>query len=60
MRPRYDLELVAVCDEPGAFFDPRPGIVFLDRSGELEGLSTSSVCCTERLSLDGIAFQAAG
>jgi hypothetical protein len=60
LRPRYHLELPAVCDEPGAFFNPTPGILFIDQNGELRPITTTNSNCYERLSLDGITFSAGG
>jgi hypothetical protein len=58
LRPGHGLELMAVCDEPGLSFDPRPGIVFIEPGGRVDPLSSPSYSCTERLSLDGITFRA--
>jgi hypothetical protein len=61
LRPRYDLEFPAVCDEPGLIFDPSPGFAFIDLDGDVHPVSGgSSSDCFERFSLDGIAFKAAG
>jgi len=57
LRPSFDLEFSAVCDEPGLIFNPSPGIVFIYANGEVKPIDTAS-SCTERLSLDGITFRA--
>jgi hypothetical protein len=58
LRPAYSLQLVAVCDVPGAITDARPGVIFVYSSGEVAPMSAPEFDCTERLSLDGITFQA--
>ncbi|HEY7256569.1 MAG TPA: hypothetical protein VH476_07780 [Solirubrobacterales bacterium] len=58
LRPAYDLEFPAVCDEPGLIFNPRPGIVVIESDGDVRPISTSGSDCYERLSLDGISFRA--
>jgi hypothetical protein len=60
LRPRYDLELPAVCDKPGEIFNPKPGIVFIESDGTVHPISTSEWNCQERLSLDGITYRAGG
>jgi hypothetical protein len=60
LRPGYDLEFAAVCDEPGIIFNPAPGTMIIDANGEVHPITTTSSNCYERLSLDGIAFRAGG
>ncbi|HSI81943.1 MAG TPA: hypothetical protein VK919_14980 [Solirubrobacterales bacterium] len=60
LRPGFELELPAICDEPGIFFDPRPGVVFIDVNGDVEPIDTPDFNCFDRLSLDGISFRAGG
>jgi hypothetical protein len=60
LRPAHSLELIAVCDEPGLQFDPRPGVVFIYSEGSVDPLNSPSASCDERLSLDGITFRAGG
>lgn len=59
-RPGFELELPAVCDEPGFSFDPRPGVVFIRTNGEVDPVTIPGSNCEERLSLDGITFRAGG
>jgi len=58
MRPGFHLEFPVVCDVPGLLFDPEPGSAFIYPGGEVKPINTSDADCTERLSLDGIAFRA--
>jgi hypothetical protein len=60
LRPAYELELPAVCDLPGLIFNPQPGIVFIEKDGNIQPITTSGADCYERLSLDGISFRAGG
>ncbi len=60
LRPGYDLELAAVCDEPGIIFNPVPGTMIINANGDVHPITTASSNCYERLSLDGIAFRAGG
>jgi hypothetical protein len=60
LRPGKSLELPAVCDVPGSLFDSRPGIIIINSDGLVEARVTPEFDCTERLSLDGITFQAGG
>jgi hypothetical protein len=60
LRPGYDLEFPTVCDEPGLIFNPRPGTLIIESSGDVHPITTSDADCYERLSLDGISFRAGG
>ena len=35
LRPGYELEFPAVCDLPGPIFNPQPGIVFIEKDGDV-------------------------
>ncbi len=60
LRPAYTLEFPAVCDIPGAIFNPVPGILFIYPDGGIHPITTAGSDCYERLSLDGIAFRVGG
>ncbi len=60
LRPGHNLELPAVCDEPGPIFNPKPGTVFIEADGTVRPVTTTFSNCQERLSLDGITYRAGG